>query len=293
MHWLLILVWLSQGYYATPLQVERVPLYVGRSILHQKGRLPHPSFWHGGYLPISLPPFYLACLLWPSSMIGSIPLGVHYPPASIGIDIIPSTLSMCSIQSLQPNHFTCDLHQSSVDILVDVHGRSHNFPFSHPREALLVGHWVTTLPLSSCGILFSSPLTEVVFHGMGLVHLSHVWLLPIHQVTPISDAMRRSQFWWRTHDLPVSSSLHKRGCQLQFDAPPPKSLLPTYPWSSSFPSRHLPLLVQGHQVSGSLCLYFCHSTISISMLLQLIGLVPPTGQSSIYPSQKLHTCPHT
>ena len=43
----------------TPLQVERVPLYVGRSILCQKGRLPCPSFQHGGYLPISLPPFYL------------------------------------------------------------------------------------------------------------------------------------------------------------------------------------------------------------------------------------------
>ena len=29
------------------------------------------------------------------------------------------------------------------------------------------------------------------------------------------------------------------------------------------------------------------------MLLQLIGLVPPAGQSSIYPSQKLHTHLHT
>ena len=38
----------------------RVPLYVGRSILHQKGRQLCPSFQHGGYLPVSLPPFYLA-----------------------------------------------------------------------------------------------------------------------------------------------------------------------------------------------------------------------------------------
>ena len=43
-HWLLILVCFSQGYDATPLQVARVPLYVGRSILHQKGRLLCPSF---------------------------------------------------------------------------------------------------------------------------------------------------------------------------------------------------------------------------------------------------------
>ena len=61
-----------------------------------------------------------------------------------------------------------------MDALVDVHGVSHNFPFFHPREALLVGHQVTTLPFFSCGILFSSPLKEVVLHRVGLVHLSHV-----------------------------------------------------------------------------------------------------------------------
>ena len=81
----------------------------------------------------------------------------------------------------------------------------------------------------------------------------------------------------------IGSSLHKRGLQLQFDAPPPKFLLPTYPWSSPFPSRHPPSLVPGHQVSSSLCLFFCHSTISVGMLLWLIGPVSPTGQSSIYP----------
>ena len=92
----------------------------------------------------------------------------------MGIDIIPSALHMCSFQSLQSNHITCGLHPSSVDALVDVHGRSCNFPFFHPREALLVGNQVTTLPLSSCGVLFISLPTEVVLHGVGLVHLSHV-----------------------------------------------------------------------------------------------------------------------
>ena len=64
----------------------------------------------------------------------------------------------------------------------------------------MVGSWVTTLPLSSCGIFFFPPLTEVFLHGVGLVHLFCVWWLPIHKGTPISDAMR-SQFWWRNHDL--------------------------------------------------------------------------------------------
>ena len=72
----------------------------------------------------------------------------------------------------QSHHITWGLHPSPVDAPVDVHSRSHNFPFIYPREALLVGHWVTVLPLFSCGIHFLPPLTEVVLHGVGLVHLS-------------------------------------------------------------------------------------------------------------------------
>ena len=209
----------------------------------------------------------------------------------MGIDIIPPALHMCSFQGLQPNHITCGFHPSSVNAPLDVHGRNCNFPFFHPREALPVGHWVTALPLSPCGILFLSPLTKVVLHGVGLVHLSHIWWLPIHKGMPISDVTRRSQFQWRTHDC-VGSPLCNRGHQSWFDAPPPRSLLPTYPWTSSFPSRHLPSLVPGHQALGSLCLFFCCNTISVSMLLPLIGSAPPAGQSSIYPIWKLCTCPH-
>ena len=68
----------------------------------------------------------------------------------------------------------CGLHPSPVDAPVDIHGRSHSFLLIHPREALLVGHQVTTLPLFSCGVHFISPPTEVVLCGVGLVHLSHV-----------------------------------------------------------------------------------------------------------------------
>ena len=89
--------------------------------------------------------FVWPCLQWPSSVIACIPLGVHYPPASMGIDIIPSALHMCSFQGLQPNHITCGLHPFSVDVPVDVHSRSHNFQFFDPREALLVGHQVDCL----------------------------------------------------------------------------------------------------------------------------------------------------
>ena len=91
----------------------------------------------------------------------------------------------------------------------------------------------------------------------------------------------------------VGSSLCRRVHQPWFVVPPPKSLLPTYPWSSSFPSRHLPSLVTGHQVSNSLHLFFCCSTIFVGVLLQWIGPVPPRGCSSIYLSQKLCTHPHS
>ena len=109
----------------------------------------------GAAYPFHSSHFFWPCLPWPSSVIGCIPLGVHYLPASTGIDIIPSAICTCSFWGLQPSHITItSLNLSSVDAPVDIHGRSHNFPFFHPREALLVGHWVTTLPLSSCGILF-------------------------------------------------------------------------------------------------------------------------------------------
>ena len=150
--------------------------------------------------PFHSPHSVWPCLPWPSSVIGHIPLGVHYPPVSMGIDIVPSALHMCTFWSLQPNHITCGLHPSLVDTLVGIHGRSCNFLCFHPREALLVGHWVTALLLFSCGILSFPPPKEVVLHGVGLVHLSPVWQLPIHKGMPISDMMRRSQFWWRTCD---------------------------------------------------------------------------------------------
>ena len=208
-----------------------VPLWVGRSIPHQRGRLLYPSLWHRGYLPIHSPYFVWPCLPWPSSVIGCIPLWVHYPPMSMGIDIIPSTLHTCSFWSLQPNNFTCGVHPSLVDAPVDIHGRSCNIPFFHPREALLVGH---------CSMLSFLTPVQVVLHGVGLVHLYHVWWLPIHRGKPISDAMRRSWFWWGLITIHAGLSLCKRGHQPWFNAPPPKSLLPTYPWYSlSLPGIYL------------------------------------------------------
>ena len=94
-------------------------------------------------------------------MSGHIGHWVHYAPASMGSNVGPSALCTSSFHSLQPHHVICGLHLSSVDAPVDVHGRSCNFPFIHPREALLVSCQVTALPLFSCGAHFLPPPTEV------------------------------------------------------------------------------------------------------------------------------------
>ena len=150
-------------------------LWVGRSILHQGSRpmaltsdiwITCPS--HSPHFIYLALPAVTQFSEWQHSSSGSLSASIN------GYRHGPSALCMFSFRGLQPNHFTCGLHTSSVDTLVDIHDPSHNFPFFHPREALLVGHWVTALPSLSCGILFPSPPKEVVLHGVGLVHLSCV-----------------------------------------------------------------------------------------------------------------------
>ena len=105
---------------------------------------------------------------WQYSSIGSLSTSINRYRCH------PSALHTCSFRGLQPKHFSCGLHLSSVDAPVDVHDPSCNFPFFHPWEALLVGHWVTALPFCSCGVIISSPPKEVVLQGVRLVHLYHV-----------------------------------------------------------------------------------------------------------------------
>ena len=148
---------------------------VGRSIPHQSGRpmALHPDIWTTCLL--HFPHFIWLALPaltqfseWQYSSFGSLSASVN------GYRRHPSALHTCSSGGLQPNHSTCGLHPSSVDTPVEVHDPSCNFPFFHPRESLLVGHRVTTLPFFSGGILSLSPPKEVLIHGVRLVHLSCV-----------------------------------------------------------------------------------------------------------------------
>ena len=173
-------------------------LWKGRSIPCQSGSLICLSLQHGSYLPISLPPFLfgLACcnpVQWVVAFLFQSTIHQHQ---------WVSTLSLCLMYVFLPRSAAKSLYLWSSPILSGCSSRCPQYklqlPIFHPREALLVGCWVTTLPSFSCGVLLSSPPMEVVLHGVGLVHLSHVWWLPMHKGTPTSDATRGSWFWWRT-----------------------------------------------------------------------------------------------
>ena len=84
-------------------------------------------------------PFHFPSILFglachdPVSVIGHIPLWVHYPPAVNGYRHRPSALCMCSFQSMLPYHLTCGLHLSSVDTPVDVHMYKPQLPIFPPQ----------------------------------------------------------------------------------------------------------------------------------------------------------------
>ena len=157
----------------------------------------HLLTWRGTYL---LHPPCLVLLTmtqfceWSHQSQGSLSNGIyghrHHSLSQMHVFLLMSTAM---------SHYLWS-YPSSVDALVDVYGRSHNFLLIHPREVLLAGCWVTALPIFSCGVISVSPPVEVGLHGVGLVLLSHAWQMPIHKGMSTSDATR-SQFWWRIHDL--------------------------------------------------------------------------------------------
>ena len=152
--------------------MARVPLCIGGSTPCQGGRcqfIPPPDM--EGYLPVTPPMFGLANPDQVLSVVVYI-LGFticwHLQAASHSLGqmhmfLLTSTATSCYLRS-SPIFSGC----SSI-----IHSRSCNFPLIHPRKVLMAGHWVTALPLLSCGIIISSLPLEVGLNGVGLVHLSH------------------------------------------------------------------------------------------------------------------------
>ena len=196
-------------------------------------------------------------------------------------DVYSSAKHMQSCRHPLPLHVTWSHHPSSVDTLVDVHGRSHSFPLIHPREVFLAWCWVIARPLSSHGVFSLSLLLGVGLSGVGLVHLSHAWWTPTHKGMPVSDVTRRSWLQCRMRDCPCWSVTLYEGNLLWSDTPPHEAHPPTGLQSSSFPERHQPSLRQDHQASDPQHLSFGLSTISVFGLLLLTGPELPRVQPSI------------
>ena len=136
-------------------------LLVSRSILHQGSRpmALHSNMWVT--CPFHSPHFiYLALPAvtqfseWQHSSSSSLSASIN------GYRCCPSAFTYIFLW----RSATKSLYMWSSPILsgalVDIHDPSCNFPFFHPREALLVGCWVTTLPSLSCGVFFPSPPKE-------------------------------------------------------------------------------------------------------------------------------------
>ena len=170
----------------------------------------------------------------------------------MGIDIVPRPYVHVPLEVYSPNHFTCGLHLSSMDAPVDIHDSSCNFLFFHPREALLVGCWVTALPLSFCGVLSLSPPEGVVLNGVRLVHP-----VPCMMVAHTQGNTKL----WHNEKKPVSvedlwpSALvhHFVGGHISriLSWYLPSLFVPPYLNLPLSPSRHLPSPVPGCQVSNS------------------------------------------
>ena len=130
----------------------------------------HWKTWHGGVHTHFIPQWSCYCdpALWAIMVVIQSIIQRH-----LWADIYPSTKHMQSCQPFcQSRHpwplpITWNLHPSSVDAPVDIHGRSHSFPLIHPREAFLVWHWVIARPSSSCGVVLLSLPLGVGWTGVG------------------------------------------------------------------------------------------------------------------------------
>ena len=153
-------------------------------------------------------PFHAPVVLQPnlSSTSSHLCCSVHYPLASMGWCpslhkthvYLPAISSKKFIKTHPPClvHTPWNIHLSSVDAPVDVHGRSLSFPFIEPRVLFLVWCWVITRPLSSCGVVsVTSPRSRLDWGGSGA---SIPYLVtPAHMGTPTSDAKRSTQLLCR------------------------------------------------------------------------------------------------
>ena len=156
--------------------------------------------WHRGVHTHFIP--LMVLLPWLSSMNSCGGHSVCYAMASMGWDIYPSTKCMWYCRHPLPLHVTWSLNLSSVDALVDIHGRSHNFPLIHPMGSLpglMLGDHQTTIFLWH-SLTVTPPGSRLYWGGAGT---SVPCFMDIHTQRNTSFwCDEESQLQCRTHDCP-------------------------------------------------------------------------------------------
>ena len=166
----------------------------------------HQKTWHGGVHTCFIPQWSCYCnlVLWAVMVAIQSTLQWHlWAEMFIPSPNAPNPVGH-SVNKDIHTHYTLPgiFNPSSVDALVDVHGRSHSFPLIHPREVFLAWHWVMAIPSSSCGVVLLSLHLRIGMTEVGLVHLTHTWQTPKYKGMPASDATRMSWLQCRMHECP-------------------------------------------------------------------------------------------
>ena len=160
------------------------------------------SSWHRGYLSFSLPP--LLCLALPT--VTQFHEWLHSSWGSLSACINGHWHhSLHLMYVFLPRSAATSHYLRSSPILSGCCGRcpwwKSQLPIFPPQGSFTGRSSGDQLTIVLLWHLLSFTSCRGRLAWVRLVHLSHAWQLPIHKGTPISDVMR-SQFWWRTHDLP-------------------------------------------------------------------------------------------
>ena len=104
--------------------------------------------------------------------------------------------------SLVPVHWT--FHPwSSKEALENFQMNAQSFLFTHPSGLLPVCCWASDGQFTLCGTSSVSLSSRYCSSRVVVVHLACIAHTTIQRGVPSVGAIRKGQFWWRTHECPV------------------------------------------------------------------------------------------
>ena len=92
---------------------------------------------------------------------------------------------------------------SFQEALGNVHTNTQSFLFTNPTGVLPVCHWASNGQFTLCGTSSVLLPSRVCSFRAVMVHLACLACTTVQRWVPSVGVMRKSQFWWRTHECPV------------------------------------------------------------------------------------------